>query len=80
MVERVVSGFGVGLCLGVVTGTLRFLLRPIVIEFERSHCLRVVIRRLHRYAPAQEGEEDTITLSFRNIFRAFIMSFIAGHN
>ena len=36
MVERVASGFGVDLCAGVVTGTLRFLLRPIVIMFKWS--------------------------------------------
>jgi len=42
MVERVVSDFGIDLCAGVVTGTLRFLLRPIVIVFKWFRCLRVV--------------------------------------
>jgi len=41
MVDRVVNDFGVDLCARAVTGTLRFLLRPIVIVFKWSRCLRV---------------------------------------
>ena len=66
MVERVVKDFGVDLCAGVVTGTLRFLLRPIVFVFKWSRCLRVVFRG-YQYAISQKGERGTASLSLDNL-------------
>lgn len=80
MAERVVSDFGVDLCAEVVTGTLRFLLRPIVITFKWSYCLCVVFLRVAPVYHRAEGRGGTTSLCFANTFRFPTLSFIhAGH-